>query len=179
MHKDRGTGLALVLLWLAAVIASFWWFALKDLRPFGQQQSAALFTTDERDQIARFVDQHAGLVRRAGAMLTVLHLRDAKCSCNRFADPHVSALRSEYLARGVRVATLDVAATDAATRGWLPATPAALVLDANRQVLYLGPLSNAADCGRDAAPVERVLDAALAGHPDLAPTTLGTGCLCT
>lgn len=174
-----GTGLVLVLLWLAIVITAFWWFALKDLRPFRAPESAALFTTDELDRIGRFVDQHHASIDRGRAALTVLHLRDSHCSCNRFADPHVAALRSEYRTRGVQVATLAVEAADAATRSWLPATPAALVLDAERQVLYLGPLSNAADCGRDSAPVERVLDAALAGQRNAAATTLGTGCLCT
>ncbi len=176
VDNARGTGLVLVLLWLAVVITAFWWFALKDLREFRPMESAALFTTDELDRIGRFVDQHRASIGRGGAALTVLHLRDSPCSCNRFADPHVAALRSEYRARGVEVTTLAV---DAATRSWLPATPAALVLDADRQVLYLGPLSNAANCGRESAPVERVLDAALAGQRDPAQTTLGTGCLCT
>jgi hypothetical protein len=171
-----GTGLVLVLLWLAVVITAFWWFALKDLRPFRPPESAALFTTDELDRIRRFVDLHQASIGGGGA-LTVLHLRDSLCSCNRFADPHVAALRREYGTRGVQVTTLTVDA--AMRRSWLPATPAALVLDSERRVLYLGPLSNAADCGRDSAPVERVLDAALAGQRNPAQTTLGTGCLCT
>jgi hypothetical protein len=174
-----GNGLVLVLLWLAIVIAAFWWFALKDLRPFRAPASAALFTTDELDQIGRFVDQHEAAIGRGRAALTVLHLRDSHCGCNRFADPHVAALRSDYRSRGVQVATLEVEAADTVTRSWLPATPAALVLDAERQVLYLGPLSNAADCGRAAAPVERVLDAALSGARNVANITLGSGCLCT
>lgn len=176
---NRITGLAPVLVWLAVVVAGFWWFALKDLRPFQRADSAALFTADDLPSIQRFVDQHGTRTGPGDSRLTVLHLRDAHCSCNRFTDPHVAELRSEYAARGVRVATLAIETGDAATRAWLPATPAALVLDAERRVLYLGPLSNSANCGREAAPVERVLDAALSGMRDAVTPTLGTGCFCT
>lgn len=178
-NRTCTSGLALVLLWLAGVVTAFWWFAYKDLRPFPAPDSAALFAADDLPRIGRFVDEHATRGGAGAASLTVLHLRDASCGCNRFADPHVAALRSEYRARGVQVDTVDVEITDAATRAWLPATPAALVVDSDRQVIYLGPLSNAADCGRADAPVERVLEAALAGQRDPITTTLGTGCFCS
>lgn len=170
---------ALVLLWFCVVAAAFWWFAVRDLRGFAPTGSAALFSADQLSRVERFVEQQRSLRSGPGGALTLLHLRDPGCGCNRFADPHVAALRRDYAPRGVRVATLPVSRDRDDVADWLPATPAGLLLDAQGRILYLGPLSESANCGRDGAPVERALDQALAGHPTAAQTILGTGCYCS
>lgn len=179
----RPLELGLVVLWLAIVATAFWWFALRDLRPFApagtDSTAAALFDADRLPQIQRFLAARGSLGQEPAAPLTLLHLRDPACSCNRFSDPHVAALREDYASRGVRVETLRVSMTRGDLGDWLPATPAALLIDQEGRVLYLGPLSEAANCGRDNAPVERALDHALAGHTAPAGTKLGTGCFCS
>jgi hypothetical protein len=179
----RPLELGLVVLWLAIVVTAFWWFALRDLRPFVQEGSsvstAALFDADRLPRIQQFLATHASLARESAASLTLLHLRDPACRCNRFSDPHVAALRRDYGSRGVRIETLGVSMTRRDLADWLPATPAALLVDRQGRVLYLGPLSEAANCGRDNAPVERALDDALAGHSAAVGTRLGTGCFCS
>lgn len=180
-HRPLEVGL--VVLWLVIVATAFWWFALRDLRPFVQEgtsvNTAALFDADRLPRIQRFLAAHASLAQESAAGLTLLHLRDPACRCNRFSDPHVAALRRDYGSRGVRIETLGVSMTQRDLADWLPATPAALLIDRQQRVLYLGPLSEAANCGRDNAPVERALDDALAGHGTAAATRLGTGCFCS
>lgn len=176
-HRPLAVGL--VALWLIIVAGAFWWFALRDLRPFPAITTAALFDADHLPQIQGFLDAHGQLAPAAGARLTLLHLRDPGCRCNRFTDPHVAALREDYESRGVRVDTLPVSLARGDLAQWLPATPAALLLDPQGRVPYLGPLSEAANCGRDNAAVERALDAALSGHTAAASPRLGSGCFCS
>jgi hypothetical protein len=61
---------------------------------------------------------------------------------------------------------------------WVASLPAAFVFGADGELLYFGPYSDAAWCGRSGARVERVIERALHGLPPLAPTAASWGCFC-
>jgi hypothetical protein len=88
-------------------------------------------------------------------------------------------IEARFRDRGVRF--IRVESGSAAARGlpaWVSTLPAAFVFGADSQMLYFGPYSDAAWCGRSGAMVEGVIQRALQGLPPLPPATTAWGCFC-
>jgi hypothetical protein len=167
--------------WLIGTAYAFWWYGLKDLRPFESARTVATFDALARANSAEawFRTAFAG----APAVPTVVHLYVRDCSCNRAARAHLERIEADYAARGVRFAAVavDAPVRGVAPPGWLDSVPAALVFDAHGRLAYYGPYGDSADCTRGGTRrlVEGSLDALLAGRPPAPRPELGVGCWCS
>ena len=173
----RPRDLAVVLAWLVGTAGAFWWHVSPArLATLGDVQFA-VFDPAAEPAIERWRSAH---LRTAGASpprLTLLHLGDPDCGCNRVADREVADLRRRYAASGLRVDTLVV---DPKGRAQRAATPAVALLDGRDRLRYFGPVDDPAFCSSHGGPVERALQVALKGAPPPpASPTLATGCFCT
>jgi hypothetical protein len=188
---------ALLGTWLLAMACGFWFFELRQMRPFETNRSL-LFDADTRARSAEAWLRGAlpaAATPGAAAVATVVHVYTPGCACNRFTNPHLQKIVARYRPRGVRFVALGVAQADAAAGndvpmpmlaldrsqglGWVEASPAALVFDAAGRLVYYGPYSDGARCGEGTGLVERALDALARGQsPQLRPF-FGGGCFCT
>ncbi|ALP51907.1 hypothetical protein Tel_01455 [Candidatus Tenderia electrophaga] len=187
--------LSLVAGWLVFTAVAFWWFQLKDVRPFApsSENRAVFFRADALLQRLGSLVEDAPTGR-----ITVVHFWDPDCACSRFSDAHVAELIQAYGSRGVAfiVVPRAVAARDEARRRAvelfgapvtvaamddlaMPSSPAAAVLDAAGRLVYFGPYSNGAVCGAGGdAFVEKALDKALAGDTAQVLNMAAVGCFC-
>ncbi len=183
-------------LWLAGSAAGFWFFQLRDQRPF---ESAAVSEFDARARISSAEDWYRSSVSSsrllpARATATVVHVYRPGCACNRFTEPHLARIVARYGGEGVRfvVATREhstvltqqighlsqITIPDERELDWLDSTPAALVYDASGRLVYFGPYSSAAWCGASGGLVERILDRVLAGQRPRLQPVYSSGCFC-
>lgn len=168
--------------WLIGTAYAFWWYGLKDLRPFESERTVATFDAAMRARSAEAWYRAAfGTVPAAP---TVVHLYVRDCTCNRAARAHLERLEADYAARGVRFAAVavDAPARGVAPPAWLESLPAAFVFDAHGRLAYYGPYGDSADCTRGGGTrrlVEGSLDAVLAGRPPAPRPELGVGCWCS
>jgi hypothetical protein len=189
----------LVTVWLASAALGFWFFQLRDTRPF-ESDSVTLFDTQARAASAEAWFQ-SHLAAGAGHMTaTVVHVYKPGCACNRFTEPHLAKIVARYAQAGVRfvVATREQSAaneistqtvsavgglaqyaiTDSPDLDWLAIAPAALVFTSAGKLVYFGPYSDAAWCGTSGGLIERILDRLLAGQTPRLQPFYGTGCFC-
>jgi hypothetical protein len=197
-ERWRVAAAGLLVAWLGTTAWLFWTLETTGLPPPGSgnpaTQAVAVFDPGRMDsQGVVAVSAEGG----ASARVTVVHLRDAACSCTRAADAHFEALVRRHRDTGIVFAIADapgtlgapirglahlprIAAADA-KRIWrdLPSAPAVAVFDAVGQPVYLGPYADAARCG---AARGGLAEAALAAVLDFRRTPsrplLATGCFC-
>lgn len=186
----------LVIAWLVAMVAAFWWFEFRPLRPFTQDQAVVFAGEPLRARLASLVAVSAPVVA------TVVHFWDPGCACNRFNEAHVRELMAGYGRRGVRFVVLVRSRGDAAAalqrareifrdpavaeirlvepqRVQLPSSPAVAVLDAGGGLAYFGPYSVGAVCGvKNGAFVETTLDGLFRGDRRAQLNMLAVGCFC-
>jgi len=188
--------LSIVVLWLVATAYAFWWFALRDIKPFEASTSPriGMFDASQRTLAAEvwFKSAIAGSNSQT-TVATVIHITQPSCSCNRFNKPHFTSIVEKYASKGIAFRAFahpaapplsaDVIEIKKATlRGaldWVTSTPAALVFDAGGHLIYFGPYSFGAMCGTVGGPVEEVLDSVLAKQSVAPPPTQAVGCYCT
>jgi hypothetical protein len=187
-----------VAVWLLGTAGAFWFFELRDWRPFAAQ-SVRLFEIDGALQTQLWFRTHIGVDAPASgnARLTFVHLYNPDCRCDAYTEQHLQRLMSRYQSRGVRfVAALTPLFANrptpahplglrvvASTDGYLAAAgvntaPAALIFDAAGRLIYYGPFSDSAWCGSDGGLVEPVLDRALAGRAPIGAVPVVRGCFC-
>jgi thiol-disulfide isomerase/thioredoxin len=195
-NKRLWIALPLLFSWLAGTVYAFWWFQVRDLRPFAPQgEQMAVF---EGEQLAGKLVE---LLRRESADTTgktvVVHFWNPDCACNKFNDPHVRQIIDQYRASGVQFVTVathgqnpqqiaeraraifDTPVLIGASLSSPKVTPAAAVLTAGGQLAYFGPYSEGAFCGANGgAFVEKALDAVLDGNNPQELNTLAFGCFC-
>ncbi|MEE4382767.1 MAG: DUF6436 domain-containing protein [Pseudomonadales bacterium] len=149
----------------------------------------ASWSADPADPWAAFVFERDAVAAAVGALpgfvpdgrTTVLHLGAADCRCTRRTAPHRARIEAAFAARNVRFVTVsEHDPAGAALWRAMPATPAAVIIDADGTVRYAGPYSNDGSCLQDGGegPVEETLDALLSGTPRGPTSPLGVGCLC-
>jgi hypothetical protein len=176
-------------IWLGSTAWLFWVFQIRDMRPFTDDPRPFVRLQGESgtpDGLARLLRQLADPGRP-----TVVHFLDPDCRCSRFNAPHVERIRERFEARGVRFLTVEAgrpAATDPAMTAlprklaeWLPipASPAAMVLDGQSDIVYFGPFSVGAGCLTGSGDfVERTLERVLAGDRGRHFNVLDSGCYC-
>ena len=186
---------ALLIVWLGSSVASFWLMEMRDWRSFGPGEVA--FADIDTARVEAWYRSMRASLRPAGKWpaLTVVHLYNADCRCNRFVEPHLKRLIEGYQTRGVQFlaapaqpiaahlptpANLPVVA---ATRSTLAAagvnsSPAALIFDAAGRLIYYGPYSDSAWCGSTGNLVEPVLERALSGLTSARRPRPSRGCFC-
>lgn len=187
-----------VAVWLFGTVGAFWFFELRDWRPFAVQ-SIRLFEIDGAAQTQLWFRTHIGVDAQAkgSAKLTFVHLYNPDCRCDAYTERHLQRLIGRYQSRGVRfVAALTPQFANrptpvhplglrvvASADGYLAAAgintaPAVLIFDASGRLIYYGPFSDSAWCGSDGGLVEPVLDRALAGRAPLGTVPVVRGCFC-
>lgn len=173
----------IALLWGGAMLAAFWWFEARYLRPF-ENQRTELFSGDTLALPTSL--RGAGPVR-------LVHFWDPACPCNAGNQQHLAELLQRFGNRGVSFFVLQ----KAGTRGrlpdqlsalqpltalpgsaQLPASPAVGIWDANGRLVYIGPYSEGAVCNSGNSFIEPVLEAVLAGRQVKATHSLAVGCFC-
>jgi hypothetical protein len=185
----------LLIVWLAGSAAEFWFMEIRDWRSFGRADAA--FDAVDATRVEQWFRSTPAAVLPAGVSLklTLVHLYDTDCRCNRFVEPHLKRLIEHYQPLGVRfiAAPAHANGVDAATPFDLPAirekrdvlaaagiksSPAALIFDAHGRLVYYGPYSDSAWCGSTGTLVEPVLDAALFGFATVRQPRAARGCFC-
>lgn len=195
--------LALVSIWMCTTVYAFWWFEMRDLRPFDLQRSPLqghLGITYEPSELKRLLTQQGIDLDNN---IVVVHFWNPDCSCNRWNEKHVKQIVADYQNQGVVVVTVTQPSAGAdlrelaelaqnkfttpvvfdsqrvLTNRYAPdATPAAAVMDSGK-LAYLGPYSVGAMCGsKGGAFVERTLDSLLAGKLVEMENLQSFGCFC-
>jgi hypothetical protein len=198
-NKRLWIALPLLFSWLVGTVYAFWWFQVRDLRPFAPEaEQMAVF---EGEQLAGKLQALLQSTSATTDKAVVVHFWNPDCACNKFNDPHVRQIIEQYRASGVQFVTVaaagrnpqQIAARARSTfdtpvlidaglqsAGVMPtSTPAAAVLTAEGQLAYFGPYSEGAFCGaQGGAFVEKALDAVLDGGNPHELNTLAFGCFC-
>lgn len=184
MHSRRRIIIAslLALLWLAAMLAAFWWFQARYIRPFDERTE--LFIGSQ----LRLPEELAG----PGA-IRLVHFWDPACPCNVGNQQHLAELLDHFAGQGVDFyvwqkpgsrgrlpdslgALRPLAELPGAER--LPASPAVAIWDRDGNLAYVGPYSEGAVCTSANSFIEPVIEALLAGRPLQSTGTLAVGCYC-
>jgi hypothetical protein len=177
-------------------IGAFWFFELRDWRPFSTQ-AVRLFETGGTTQANTWFRTHVGTdTHESGrAKLTFVHLYNPDCRCNGYTERHLRKLIDRYQSRGVRFVAaltpayagrtvagplgLPVFSSDRSlTAAGVNTAPAAMIFDADGRLIYYGPYSDSAWCGSAGGLVEPVLDRALAGGAPIGGLPVVRGCFC-
>ena len=184
MHSRRRIIIAslLALLWLAAMLAAFWWFQARYIRPF-----------DERTEL--FIGSQLRLpAELAGpGAIRLVHFWDPACPCNVGNQQHLAELMQHFGPLGVQfyavqkpgssghlpqtLAGLKTLAGLPGSAG-LPASPAVAIWDKQGRLAYFGPYSEGANCTSSNSFIEPILEALAADRPVSASNTLAVGCFC-
>jgi Domain of unknown function (DUF6436) len=193
-HAFAWLGLAT---WLLTAAAAFWWFELRDWRPFSTP-GAPLFEMHGAAQAQIWFRTHVGVDASAPGHLTFVHLYSPNCRCNGNTEAHLQRLVDQYQSRGVRfLAALSPTFNDRAATSPHPlglpvvvssdrllsaagvnTAPAALIFDAAGRLIYYGPYSDSAWCGSQGGLVEPILDRALTRRQPSGGAPMVRGCFC-
>lgn len=172
----------IALIWIAAMLAAFWWFEARYLRPFDQR--AALFSGAE----LRLPRELAG-----PGPIRLVHFWDPACPCNVGNQQHLSELIEHFAPRGVAFYAVQKAGSSGQLPGslaalqpleqlpgaeHLPASPAVAIWDQRGELAYFGPYSEGLSCNSSNSFIEPILDALAAGRRVIASNTLAVGCFC-
>ena len=162
------------LLWGGAMLAAFWWFEARYLRPF-ENERAELFSGEQLALPESL--SGAGPVR-------VVHFWDPACPCNAGNQQHLAELVQRFGGRGVSFYALQ----KPGSQGRLPDQlaglqaladlPAVGIWDSSGRLIYIGPYSEGAVCSSDNSFIEPILEAVLAGRQVKATHSLAVGCFC-
>ncbi|MBB2496930.1 DUF6436 domain-containing protein [Aquipseudomonas ullengensis] len=172
----------LAILWLGAMLAAFWWFEVRYIRPFADQTT--LFSGTE----LRLPAELAG-----PGPIRVVHFWDPACPCNVGNQQHLGELLNTFAPRGVEFYAVQKAGSHgrlpdnlqalkplASLPGsdGLPASPAVAIWDQQGRLAYFGPYSEGALCTSSNSFIEPILEALAAGRAVRADSNLAVGCFC-
>ncbi|UPQ82723.1 DUF6436 domain-containing protein [Pseudomonas knackmussii] len=173
----------IALLWGGAMLAAFWWFEARYLRPFATER-AELFSGDNLAL--------PGSLGGPGPV-RVVHFWDPACPCNAGNQQHLADLLQRFGSQGVSFYALQKPGTQGrlpqqlsglqtltALRGShsLPASPAVGIWDTSGRLVYVGPYSEGAVCNSSNSFIEPIIEAVLAGRKVTATHSLAVGCFC-
>ena len=110
--KQFWVSIPLVMCWLAGTVYAFWWFQVRDLRPFdgaGQAQAAVFEGALLAEKLhslplgeTNIIPVTTGNPQQA----LVVHFWNPGCACNKFNNPHVRDIVEQYHSRGIRFVTV-------------------------------------------------------------------------
>ncbi|MFL9813935.1 thiol-disulfide isomerase [Stutzerimonas sp. VN223-3] len=173
----------IALLWGGAMLAAFWWFEARYLRPF-ENERAELFSGDALQLPTEL--QGPGPVR-------FVHFWDPGCPCNVGNQQHLQELLERFAALDVEFYVVQKPGSNGrlpqqlaalkplsglAGSEKLPASPAVGIWDRRGRLAYIGPYSEGAVCSSDNSFVEPILEAILAGRQVRATHSLAVACFC-
>lgn len=185
MARSRRTTLLaclIAVIWLVAMVAAFWWFEARYLRPFSDRMT--LFDGTE----LRLPAELAG-----PGEIRLVHFRDPTCPCNVGNQQHLAELMERYTARGVTFHVVQKPGRDERLPDTLnalqpitgltgsdnlPASPAVAIWNRRGELAYFGPYSSGFTCTSGNSFIEPVLDALLDGRKVVANNNLASGCFC-
>lgn len=167
--------------WLVGMSIGFWHFEFRPQHRFAAPGFVAPGNSQQRAAARLWFDDvlRKSGARPDGASLTVVHVFREGCGCNRFTEPHLAEIMGRFHGRAVRF--IRVESQGALAHGmpkWVSSLPAAFVFAADSELLYFGPYSDSAWCGRSGALVEGVLERALQGVPPQPLAATPWGCFC-
>lgn len=173
----------IALMWGGAMLAAFWWFEARYLRPF-EIERAELFSGETLGLPDAL--EGTGPVR-------LVHFWDPACPCNAGNQQHLADLLQRFGNQGVAFYALQKPGTrgrlpDQLARlqalealpgaDSLPASPAVGIWDNSGRLVYIGPYSEGAVCNSSNSFIEPILEAVLAGRQVTATNSLAVGCFC-
>ena len=184
MSHRRKTLLAslVAILWLGAMLAAFWWFQARYIRPF--EARTELFSGAQ----LRLPAELAG-----PGPIRLVHFWDPGCPCNVGNQQHLGELLQAYAPRGVQFYAVQKAGSQGRLpdnlqglqalqelpgSADLPASPAVAIWDAQGDLAYFGPYSEGALCTSSNSFIEPILEALVAGRRVRADSNLAVGCFC-
>jgi len=193
--------LALLVFWLTATAFAFWWFQIKNLRPFDLNMSSLIEEKPLTTNIKHLL-LSSGLKQPAKGY--ILNFWQPDCSCNRFNTPHVKKLIKKYQSEGFKLITVTRPSKKHSVQqvtqmakdkfnsavivdtknifsgaSRIPATPSAAVIQKNGLLNYFGPYNDGAFCGVGGTRfVEKVADLIIQNEPPNIINTLSYGCYC-
>lgn len=184
MSPRRKTLLAslVAILWLGAMLAAFWWFQARYIRPF--EARTELFSGAQ----LRLPAELAG-----PGPIRLVHFWDPGCPCNVGNQQHLGELLQAYAPRGVQFYAVQKAGSQGRLpdnlqglqalqelpgSADLPASPAVAIWDAQGDLAYFGPYSEGALCTSSNSFIEPILEALVAGRRVRADSNLAVGCFC-
>ncbi|HLD68554.1 MAG TPA: DUF6436 domain-containing protein [Pseudomonas sp.] len=173
----------LAVAWVLAMLAAYWWYQVRYIRPFSEQ--TALFS----GEMLRLPDELAG-----PGPIRLVHFWDPACPCNVGNQQHLAELLQRFGPLGVEFhavqkpgsrgqlpATLQALKPLASLpgAGELPASPAVAIWGRDGQLAYFGPYSEGASCTSSNSFIEPILEALQEGRRVTATHNLAVGCFCT
>jgi len=200
-HKKQ-LALGIISVWLIATVIAFWWFQVKDLRPFDLQMSSQIEDQSLALQLKQLVKDQD---RNSPEHGYIINFWRPGCSCSRFNISHVKSLNAQYRKQGISVITLVPASADYSNEhltqmaeekfatpaiivndrlfsgaSRIPAIPSAAILNRNGQLHYFGPYNDGAFCGIGGTRfVEKVADLLIEDENPNIINTLSYGCYCS
>lgn len=173
----------IALAWGGAMLAAFWWFEARYLRPF------------DGDRAEVFSGEHLALpdALSGPGPIRLVHFWDPACPCNAGNQQHLAELIQRFSGKGVSFHSLQ----KPGTRGKLPdllsglqpldglpgatslpASPAVGIWDSAGRLVYIGPYSEGAVCNSSNSFIEPILEAVVAGRQVKVTNSLAVGCFC-
>lgn len=165
-HARRGFAVTLLLAWMAAVVAAFWWFEFRWIREVGVTHADA-------------PEWRALLPEGAEGRVAVMSFVDPACPCSEAAAEALAELRERFAAAGVVVgAVVPAGGRELAIRqGWptpvraleqdapgeVMGGPAVMIWGADGRLAYAGPMALGGHCGGGVEALGRMVQAVLAG----------------
>ena len=169
-------------LWLGAMLAAYWWFQVRYIRPF-----------DARTQLFSGAELRLPAELSGPGSIRVVHFWDPACPCNVGNQQHLAELIEHYAAQGVSFHVLQkpgsrgqlpanlaalqpIASLPGAEH--LPASPAVAIWDRDGKLAYFGPYSEGATCNASNSFIEPILQALTQGRAVDVTQTMAVGCYC-
>ncbi|HEU5134057.1 MAG TPA: DUF6436 domain-containing protein [Steroidobacteraceae bacterium] len=178
-HRRRILPWIVLSAWLSGMAIAFWYFEFQPQRSFAAPGFVAAADPQQREVARLWFQQVLSQSPTNTAAVTVVHVYRDGCDCNRFTDRHLAEIEARFRDSDVRFIRVRSGSAPAhGMPGWVESMPAAFVFGAGGTLLYFGPYSDAAWCGRSGALVEGVIERALQGVPPLPPATTRWGCFC-
>mgnify|MGYP001042036983 CR=1 FL=1 len=84
---------------------------------------------------------------------TIFHLTQGACFCETLSESHKNTLNEWASSKQIAYQTIDVSAM-ADLRRFVPSTPAVIVLNKKRELVYLGPYSTGMGCFQSSGMVD-------------------------
>ena len=165
--------------WLVGMAGAFWYFEYQPQRSFSSPGFSFAGDSQQREMARHWFQDLLRVSPANAGAVTIVHVYRDGCDCNRFTDRHLAEIQARFSDSGVRFMRVESGSPAAhGMPGWIDSLPAAFVFGADGALLYFGPYSDAAWCGRKGALVEGVIERALQGVPPLPPAATRWGCFC-
>lgn len=190
--------------WLGLIGLTYWRMELRFLTPAARPVGAATIDPETRPPTPVSVLQTDAGTRHLQGKITLLNFWSPDCACSRFMEPHVRDLVRRFAPRGVQCITLillndphhsEAEALQLWRRRGIPtpalvdrggtlarrfgvwAGPAAVIINAQGQIVYLGAYNIGRYCNNEqTAYAQQALEAVLAGRKPPRARTPFYGC---